>query len=86
MCVGLYWSLSLISKLVQSGLPGYNFTFDPGDPDEQSQDQKHSLDHLTVWDATLIFLIAIAFDIAPYYLIIQVKFIKIFTFDHVLGE
>ena len=37
-------------------------------------------------DATIILVIAIAFDITPYIMIIDKSFIKIFTFDMMLNS
>lgn len=36
---------------------------------------------MTTWDAALIFVMALAFDITPYIMITEREFIKIFTFD-----
>lgn len=82
MCVALYWSLSLIGKQIQSGLPEFNLNLvQDNSADGGKTEPKKQIDEMTTWDAALIFVMALAFDITPYILIVEREFIKIFTFD-----
>lgn len=84
--VALFWSVSLIGKIVQASFPDYSFNLIDSqklnvDESGQNNDQKNDLN---IAEAALLLSIALVFDVAPYFAIADAKFIKIFTFDRIL--
>ena len=75
---------------MQAAFPGYSFNLvdsaklnvDKYDESpNQNTDPKRSLD---IGEAALLLSIALVFDVAPYFVIADPKFIRIFTFDLIL--
>ena len=87
--VALFWSISLIGKIVQASFPDYSFNLidseklnvEHDDTANQGNDQKKDLN---IEEAALLLTIALVFDVAPYFVIADAKFIRIFTFDLIL--
>lgn len=92
-CIALFWSISLIGKLIQAAFPEYSFQLINSKSikvevesfkDDTNNGNNNNSNDLSFLDAAILFSVAIIFDIIPYFMIADVKFVKIFTFDLIL--
>lgn len=84
--VALFWSVSLIEKIIQASFPDYSFNLVDSKKFKNAENpsQNDQKSDLNIIEAALLLSIALVFDVAPYFVIGDPKFIKIFTFDLIL--